>query len=284
MTLSTSTGAAVLKPEDVAALLVQPVQRAAVALDPRVSTVLFTDANEMRLPIVVADPTAGWVAEGAEISVSDADLTEVNVVPKKVAGLQVISSELANDSSPAAAEVVGAGLARDIGTRVDQAFFNATSPTGAPAGLGTLAGVSTASYANGGPADLDWAAEAISKAEQVGAAITSFVTDPTTALALGVLKTDSGTSNQPLLGQDPTRATGRVALGVPILTSPAVETGVIWALPAARVTTVIRQDSQVETSSDAFFSSDRLAVRAIMRIAFGFGHPAAIVKINEAEA
>jgi hypothetical protein len=68
---------------------------------------------------------------------TDADLDEVIVTPSKVAGLTVISRELAEDTTPEAAEVVGDGLARDIARRIDQAFFgNLAAP--APPGLGSL--------------------------------------------------------------------------------------------------------------------------------------------------
>jgi hypothetical protein len=43
------------------------------------------------------------VAEGAEITPSDPKLPELTVTPAKVAGLTIISRELADDSSPAAA-------------------------------------------------------------------------------------------------------------------------------------------------------------------------------------
>ncbi len=64
-------------------------------------------------------------------------------------------------------------------------------------------------------------ASAISKAEQVGAQVSVFVTDPATALTLSQIKTGTG-SNAPLLGQDATQAGERRVLGVPLLTSPSV--------------------------------------------------------------
>jgi HK97 family phage major capsid protein len=63
------------------------------------------------------------VAEGAEITPSDPTLQELVVTPPKVAGLTIVSREMADDSDPAAAQVVGDGLARDIARRIDQAAF-----------------------------------------------------------------------------------------------------------------------------------------------------------------
>jgi len=111
--------------------------------------------------------TASWVAEGQEISPSDPTLQELVVTPPKVAGLTIISRELADDSNPAAAQVVGDGLTRDIPRRIDQAAF-AGLRAPATAGLSTLSGVASCVNASAF-ANLDFAAEAISKAEVVGA-------------------------------------------------------------------------------------------------------------------
>ncbi len=92
------------------------------------------------MPLVTADPTAAWVAEGADIPLSDSTRSEITVVPRKVAGLTVVSREPANNSSPAAANVVGDGLARDIPRRVDAAWFGALVAP-APSGLGALSGI-----------------------------------------------------------------------------------------------------------------------------------------------
>src|SRR3954468_6880718 len=123
MTLTTGTAGPLLTPEQVEDLLVLPVLAASVALNPLVSTVVRLTGSTYRIPKVTADPSAAWVAEGAEIPVSDLTTNELVVTPSKVAGLSVITSELAEDSSPEASTEVGAGLARDIARKVDAAFF-----------------------------------------------------------------------------------------------------------------------------------------------------------------
>ncbi len=258
---------------DVGPLLVQPVERASIAF--LTSTTVRTTGFDFRVPLVTADPTAAWVAEGQDIPLSDPALSEITVVPRKVAGLTVVSRELATDSSPAAANVVGDGLARDIARRVDAAWFGALAAP-APSGLGALSGIQTAvgPYTN-----LDVFASAISKAEQVGAQVSVFVTDPVTALTLSQIKTGTG-SNAPLLGQDATQAGERRVLGVPLLTSPSVAAGVVWAYDRSRVWTVLREDVTLDVDSSRYFESDRVAVRATMRVGFAFGHPQSVVKIT----
>jgi HK97 family phage major capsid protein len=276
MALYTSTtGVGGLLPADFGQLVVQPALGFSVFAE--VARTVTTGSKDYRIPLVVEDPTAQWVNEGEEITPSDPTLDELTVTPTKCAGLTVISRELADDSSPEAAAVVGEGLARDIARRIDQAAFAGLAAP-APAGLSTLSGVQT--YVDAGAFDnTDFAAEAISKAEQVGATITAFVTSPATGLALSKVKTGTG-SNAPLLGQDATQAGQRRVLGVPVLVSPYVAPDTLWAVDGSRVWLVVRDDAQVESDRSVFFTSDRVAVKATMRAGFGFVHSAAVVKVT----
>jgi HK97 family phage major capsid protein len=281
MTLTTGTAGPLLTPEQVEDLLVLPVLVASVALNPLVSTVVRLTGSTYRIPKVTADPSAAWVAEGAEIPASDLTTNELVVTPSKVAGLSVITSELAEDSSPEATTEVGAGLARDIARKVDAAFFGDVAAN-TPSGLDSLTvgeGNVQDIAAGTAPTNLDAFAEAQMLAGNVGANLTSFVTNPTTALVLANMKEASG-SGKPLLGADPTQPTRRVIFGVPLLTSPEAAVGTIWGMSAARVTTVVRRDAEVKADRSVFFTSDRVAVRATCRVGFGFPHTAALVRIR----
>jgi HK97 family phage major capsid protein len=101
-------------PQQVESPLIKPILAGSVALNPLCSRVLRPTAPSVRMPAVTADATAAWVAEGAEIPISDLTAAEVDAVTRQVAGLSVVTSELAEDSSPEATAEVGRGLARDI--------------------------------------------------------------------------------------------------------------------------------------------------------------------------
>lgn len=275
MSMNTTNGAAIVAPEQVGDLIIRPVLTASVAA--QTFQVVQTASHDYRVPVVAADASAAWVAEGAEIVPSDVTLDEITVSPPKVAGLTIISNELANDSDPSAQQTVGDSLARDIARKVDAATFGSLASP-APAGLGSLAGVSTVA-AGTGYTSLDPFVEAIAKAEEVGAVITSFVTTPAVALALAKIKQQTG-SVVPLLGADPTSPSRRTIAGVPLYVSPAVATGVVWAIPSDRVLLVVRTDATVVADSSAYFSSDRVGVRATMRVAPAFPHAQAVVKIS----
>lgn len=286
MAMNTQSANRSFLPSQIHELIVEPVTRESVALQvANVPTV--GEVNEYRVPIVGSDPTAAWTAEGAEIALSDATLAEVSATFAKLAGLTIISRELAEDSSPEAATIVGDGLARDLARKLDGAYFgsNVTSVgppvvtnLNQPAGLEDLVGFNAV---NAGAAwkDTDPFAEAIYDAESAGATLTAFVANPADALLLAKVKKATG-SNEPLLGNDPTQPTRRTIAGVPLLISPAVTTGTIWGMPVDRTIVALREGTRLDVDHSAFFSSDRVAVRATLRVAVLFPHPAAVQKIE----
>ncbi|MGV0778903.1 phage major capsid protein [Mycolicibacterium elephantis] len=276
MTLLTSSTGGALLPNEIGVLITQPVRQMSVAM--AVASVVTTTQHEYRVPVVDADASAAWTAEGAEITPSDAEFSEVVVTPPKVAGLSIISRELADDSAPSAQELVGIGLAQSIATKVDAAFFGDTVANG-PSGLLSVEGVQTVDT-GGTIANTDPFAEALSKAETVGAQVTSFVAHPTTVLALSKVKKQTG-SNEPLLGYDAAAPTQRQVLGVPLIPCPAVGAGDVWAIPQAKVLVVLRDDVRLEVDRSAYFSSDRVGIKATMRIGFAFPHPAALVRLTD---
>ncbi len=277
MALSTSSVNQSFLPQQVGDLIVRPALAASVAA--QVSTIIRTESHDFRIPVVTSDASVGWVAEGAEIGVSDPAVSEIVVTPKKVGGVVTISRELAEDSSPEAAQIVGDGLAREIAKALDSAFFGNTVTNG-PSGLLSLT-TSTATEAASSFTTLDSFASAIFTAEGVGAQVDSFVTSPAEALGLATLKEQSG-STKPLLGSDPSLPGRRTVYGKPLLVSAAVGVKTAWAIPKDRVFLIIRSDSKVEVDRSVFFTKDSVAVKATMRVGIGFPHPLAIVKITHA--
>ena len=276
MALMLSNGDPILSPEAVTELLVLPVQAAAVATaDQLCTTVVLTDGPSWRVPKVTADPIASWVAEGQEITPSDPTFDELHVFPSKVAALNVVSREVVEDSSEAAPAIVGDGMIANMAHQLDRAFVSAL-PAPAPAGLPTI---DYQEVAGGTLSNLDAFAQAVSVAEEVGATLTAWVTSPATALQLAQLKVETG-SNATLLGVDPAMPTRRLVEGRPVLVCPEVPDGEVWGLPSRAIFTVIRSDAEVTADASVYFTSDRIAIRATMRVGFGFVHEPAVVHLT----
>lgn len=279
MTSTTSTFASAFLPTEYGQLLVATTSKLSVAL--QTTTVINTAHTEFRIPIVSGEVAAGWYADSADISLTDATTAEEIVRPRKTAGLSKISSELANDSSPQAAQIVGDSIARSIATGIDAAFFGSAPGTGVPPkGLGALTDANVTLVT--GPAawaNVDPFTEAIFAIEANGGSLTAFIANPADAQVLAKLKKLS-TSNEPLLAPDATSPTTRRLAGLPLYTSTAVPAGTIYGIDSARVFTVMREDVTVEIDRSVYFGSDSVAVRGIARIAFGYPHTKAIARIK----
>lgn len=277
MTNLSSTAASILRPEQVNDLIIQPLTEQSVAM--RVSNIVYTSSSEYRIPVLEGDPAADWTAEGADITPDDADFDEVLVTPKKAAALTIVSNELAADSTPAATGVLGQRLVQSLVRKVDAAFFGSTVANG-PNGIGSIS--PTTVYAGGDWTDSDVFLEAVAAVETLGQKIDTFVAHPDDALALARIKKLTSGSNEPLLAADATLPAGRQIAGVPLVVSADVPAGVVYGIPKATTFTVIREDASVQIDSSAYFASDRTAVRATIRVGFGFAYPASIVAVVKA--
>lgn len=277
MLTALSGGTHGILPDDLGPLIVQPVRRKSVAL--RVASVVTTISHEYRVPVLEGDGGAAWVAEGAEIPLTDAEMDEIVVVPSKVAGLRAISRELAEDSAPSAQSIVGEAVAQSIANAVDASFFGSTVANG-PSGLLSVTGVQTVDT-GGTIANTDPFAEALSLSENEGAAVTAFVANPATVLQLAKVKKQTG-SNEPLLGYDASQPTQRQVLGVPLIPCPAVAVGDVWAIPQAKVLVVLRDDVRLDVDRSRYFETDRIGIKATMRVGVAFPHAAAIVRLHDA--
>jgi HK97 family phage major capsid protein len=277
--LTTSQGVNALTPDQILDLIVRPVQETALAFRDQVATPITTSSTNVRIPIQTGDGDAAWVAEGEEIDIDDSVFDEMDARPRKVAGIRVISRETAEDTTPEAQELVGRSLVRALAGKIDSAFFGSKGSSSIqPAGLLDLADATTIA-AGAGWTSLDPFEDAIAAAAGEDAVTTAFVANPADAVVLAKLKEQTN-SQKSLLQPDPTLPTRRTIRGVPLLTSKRVDPGAIWGLPAATIYSIIRQDVRLDVSDEAYFTSDRIGIRATARVDFAFTVPAAVTKVT----
>ncbi len=255
----------------------------------RVSNLVTCATKDYRFPILTANPLAHWVAEGDPLTEEDPSVDELVVTPKKLTALVKISREMAADSINAgAAAIVGQGVVTQIQRQLDTAYFGsyAGNPN-QPKGLEDLVGYQNV-YVDGLFENLDWAIEAETLLNQVGATATAFVASATTVSTLARLKefqpTTDVISNETLLQADPTQRTKYLINGTPLywVLEGVIEDGVIWCLcadgPNPKAFVVQRQDVELVTSPWPYFSDDCIALRAVLRYGFAWPHAAAVVK------
>ena len=100
--------------------------------------------------------------------------------------------------------------------------------------------------------------------------------------AVDVKEYGTACSNKPLLQADPTQPVTRSISGVPLYSCPAVAADIVWAIPQQHAMFVLRSDASVVTDGSVMFTSDRTAIRATLRVGFGFSYPLSVVKISKA--
>ncbi|BDY27535.1 phage major capsid protein [Mycolicibacterium mageritense] len=262
-------------PEDYGKLVDLVIAAKSIAF--RAGTVISTDKETFRTPLLVADPAVGWYAENTQITLEDPDTDELVIVPKAVKGLTQISNEAANDSNPGVADQVARGLARNVAKKIDAAFFGNTITNG-PSGLLSLAGVNVVDTGTVQLTSLDPFHEAKAAALADGAEISVFILAPDVALTLSKAKTATG-SNQGLLDNV---GDGVRLAGVPVLVSNDVAAGNAWGLDSSQILVVQRTGTEIATSKDSAFAYDAVQVRALARVGFGFVNPAGVVRLYDA--
>ena len=200
-----------------------------------------------------------WVSEGSPLTEEDPGIDELVITPSKLTALVKISREMAADSvNPGAAAIVGQGVVTQIQRQLDTAYFgsNAENPN-QPKGLVDLVGYQNV-YIDGEFENLDWAIEAETLLNQVGATATAFVASASTVSILARLKEFQPTldviSNETLLQADPTQRTKYTVNGTPLfwVLDGVIPDGLIWALcadgPNPKAFVVQRQDVELITS------------------------------------
>jgi HK97 family phage major capsid protein len=256
-------------------LVTEPLFQQSVILNSGL-TRISTSATKTYIPTVHGG-TAAWHVELEELTDAAVDASEVEVTPRKVGCLQLMSNEAVNDA--AAASIIGRALVAALADKVDHSFFVGDAPKG-PSGL---AGAGTAITAVPGDPDagVDAYVDGVSAIESVGAQASVIFMHPTTWATLSKVKQTAGDA-RPVLNPQPTQAGDRSLLGLPVRVSKHVPLTTSYVMDASRVVVVDRQPGSVEVDRSAAFTKDGTYVRAIQRIEFAFPEAGVIAEIEAA--
>lgn len=158
MPQNTQTAAAggALTQQQVADLLLKPLQAKSVflAAGPRIFDT--SGGNNLRIPKLVSSTGATFVAEGAAIPDDDTTFGELTLLPKTMQAVKVItkvSDELLRQSIVALDAVLKDRLVTDIASALDNAFINGTGTT-QPLGMLAQTGIQTIAVTGAATTDL----------------------------------------------------------------------------------------------------------------------------------
>lgn len=254
----------------------EEVIKEAVALNTNCATPTVTihgDAPRVRIPYVETDPTAGVVAEGAEITQTSAALNEIEIATHKVALTIPITNEALTYTD--ATKLVSTSAANAVTNRVDAMFLSAAadSAAGTPAGLAQLDGLTTETVTE--LKDLSPILTVLSKITDNGGEPSALVMRYSVWARLMALTAKDG---RPLIAPDVTSSAEPRLFNVPVIFNSYAAADTVLALSAKDI---FVSASQVEaaTSKDALFTFDSSVMRLVMRFGYGLAHPERIGKV-----
>ena len=144
MAIEVTSGNTTLIQSQVASLLVQPLEQASTFL--AAGPVVLDSSSPLRLPRIANGVTAGFVAEGAQISDGDVAFDEVTLLPSTLKGLKVLvklSNELIRTSVVGLDAVLRTRLVTDVANALDAALWDGAGTTNTVKGILRQTGIVT---------------------------------------------------------------------------------------------------------------------------------------------
>ena len=144
MAIETTGGNSTLIQSEVASLLVQPLEQAStfLAAGPKI----LDSSSPIRVPRITNGVTAGFVAEGAQITDGDVGFDEVTLMPSTMKGLKVLvrlTNELIRTSVVGLESVLRTRLVTDVANALDAALWDGAGTSNTIKGIFKQSGIQT---------------------------------------------------------------------------------------------------------------------------------------------
>lgn len=144
MAIETTGTNSTLLQSQVASLLVQPLEQESTFLS--AGPVVLDSSSQLRIPRIASGTTAGFVAEGAQITDGDVSFDEVTMLPSTLKGLKVwlpLSNQLLRESVIGLDSVLQARLVTDVGNALDAALWDGAGTSNTVKGILRQTGIAT---------------------------------------------------------------------------------------------------------------------------------------------
>lgn len=143
MAIEVTSSNSTLIQSQVASLLVQPLEQASTFL--AAGPTVLDSSSPVRIPRIASGVTAGFVAEGAQISESDdVAFDEVTLLPSTMKGLKVLvklSNELIRTSVVGLEAVLRTRLVTDVANALDKALWDGAGASNTIKGIFAQSGI-----------------------------------------------------------------------------------------------------------------------------------------------
>lgn len=267
MAIEVTSGNSTLIQSQVASLLVQPLEQASTFL--AAGPVVLDSSSPVRVPRIANGVTAGFVAEGAQISDGDVAFDEVTLLPSTLKGLKVLvklSNELIRTSVVGLESVLQTRLVTDVANALDAALWDGTGSSNTIKGILRATGIATGTL---DLTDPDSLIDGLAAAQGNKVTPTHWVMTSSSFAALRKLKvgeTDARYLFDPATIQNGTELR---LLGLPVILTdniPAVSTKNRVALVDFSKVVVARDvNAEVKILDQTFGDYDSIGIRVVSR-------------------
>lgn len=229
---------------------------------------------------VLTDPAATWRAENASVAVADATFGSVPFVPKTLAVVVKASRELLEDSLnvEAALETI---FAASFASELDRVALVGSGSGSEPAGVASMAGVSSVSMGTNGAALASYSPilDAVQAVETANAKVSALVGHPRTMRAINGLADSTG---QPLRRPESLASLPFLSTtGVPITDTQGTASNAskLFVGDWSRLWIGVRTDLRVEVLRETYAGNLQYGFLAYLRADIQASHENAFAKV-----
>lgn len=210
---------------------------------------------EVSIPEFLTDPTCEWLGEHQQFTPSDPTFGLNYLRARKLGCYVILSVELLQDSSLAAAAVENA-IAQSLALNLDSALLHGNGSALKPLGITEWANVQT--EAIGGALVMDKISEAVEAIRVVNGEPNAAVMTPQIAGHIDRLKNGDGTYLVPNIVPESIRGITRIA-------SNQVNSGYLVVGDFTQVLVGMRTEMRIEMDKSIYFDKMQVAIRAYLR-------------------
>jgi HK97 family phage major capsid protein len=277
--VETTTANPELLQEQVAQLLVQPLEAASVVLSSGVR--IFDTSSPLRIPKLTAGATVGFVGESELIPEADVDFGEVKLMPsdrKSIKTLIRFSNELLRQSVIGLDATLRQRLVTDVSSKLDTALLTGDGTNVSITGIINQADVQTGTL---DVTNADSLLDAIALASAAEVTPNRWFVNGQDFIALRKLKTTS-TSKEYLLESDVTAGPTYRLFGVPVTVTNKLAEGTAVLADTSQVAVARDVAPSVALLSERYADYDEQAIRVVTRYDLGLLHPEGVIVLTAA--
>ncbi len=267
MAIEVTSGNSTLIQSQVASLLVQPLEQASTFL--AAGPVILDSSSPLRVPRIVNGVTAGFVAEGAQITDGDVAFDEVTLLPSSLKGLKVLvklSNELIRTSVVGLEAVLRTRLVTDVAHALDAALWDGAGASNTVKGILRQTGIATGTL---NLADPDSLIDGLATAQGNKVTPTHWVMTAASFAAIRKVKIAAGSKQYVV---DPTtiqNGTELRLLGLPVIITDNIPNASSKARVAlvdmSKVVVARDVDAEVKILDQTWGDYDSIGIRVVSR-------------------